>query len=84
MGELRRIKFSLAIPGQSIMDYDADNPEDKADKMKERYGFFHCFGNHLSWDAENSQYLNRVVGIVEEESTGKVYEVYPETITFIK
>lgn len=66
------------------MDYDADNPEDGADKMKERYGFFHCFGNHLSWDAENSQYLNRVVGVVEEESTGKVYEVYPETITFIK
>lgn len=54
MGELRKIKFSLAVPGLSMMDYDVDNLEVGAEKMKERNGFFHCFGNRSTWDAENS------------------------------
>lgn len=84
MGELRKIKFSLAVPGLSMMDYDVDNLEVGAEKMKERNGFFHCFGNRSTWDAENSCWRTDVVGVVEEAATGKVHEVYPETITFIK
>lgn len=83
MEQLREIKFSLAEPGFSIMDYDPSDMSVGLEKTKERDGFFHCFGNKLVWDAEKSCWRDQAIAIVEEKISGKVYEVFPETVTFI-
>lgn len=80
MEELRKIKFSFAIPGHSIMDYG----EEAEEKLKERDGYLHFIGNEPFWDAVESKWRDRIVAVVEELSTGKVYDVYPQMITFVK
>ena len=52
--------------------------------MKERKGFFHEWGVHICHDSENGMLLESSIGIVEEENTGKVYEVLPENIIFLR
>lgn len=84
MEEHRKVKFSLAEPGLSLMDYDTDDLSVGAEKTKERNGLFHTFGNSPFWDSEKGEWRNKIVGIVEELSTGKVYEVNPQMIRFVK
>lgn len=79
MDKIRKVKFSLAQPGLSIMDYGDEADE----KLKERDGLFHIFGNEPFWDANEGKYRDRIVGVVEEVSTGKIYEVYPEMVQFV-
>lgn len=52
--------------------------------MKERKGFFHEWGVHICHDSENGRLLESSIGIVEEENTGKVYEVLPKNIIFLR
>lgn len=84
MEKLRKVIFTLAVPGLSIMDYDIEDPSIAEEKMREREGLFHALGNDPFWDTESSCWRDRTVGYVEEVSTGKIHKVYPENIKFIK
>jgi hypothetical protein len=83
MNDLRKGSFTLAIPNASIGDYESGN-ENAEKKMKERKGFFHEWGVHICHDSENGRLLESSIGIVEEENTGKVYEVLPKNIIFLR
>ena len=80
MEGLRKVIFTLAQPGLSIMDYGDEAEE----KLKEREGFFHKLGDSPIWNPEENKWIERTVGIVEEVATGKVHTVYPEMITFVE
>jgi hypothetical protein len=46
-------------------------------------GWFHCWANDIEADGKD-QLNNITVGIVEDDKTGKVYNVHPNNIQFIK
>lgn len=81
--ELKKVWFTLERFHGAMFDYEM-NGQSADEVMKKRDGIFHCWGNELIWDAEASVWRERVIGVVEEETTGKVYQVIPECITFIK
>lgn len=81
MDTLRKVKFTMAIPGASVSDYETEQSAQEA--LKERNGLFHCFGNELVWDGSKSCFLERLMGFVEEES-GQMQKVFPENIFFEK
>lgn len=83
MNDLRKVSLTLAIPNTPIGDYESGN-ENAVERMKERKGFFHEWGVHIYHDSENGRLLESSIGIVEEENTGKVYEVLPENIIFLR
>lgn len=80
--ERRRVIFTLEREGASMFDYE--NESECEEKAKERSGFFHAWGNAPFWDSEEGHLRDRVVGIVEEENTGKVFQIVPKMITFKK
>ena len=85
MDKLRKVEFTLEQQEMSLGDYGLALEEvDKKTKetQKKRKGSFHCFGNKLVYDSENQCYKERVIGVVEEEKTGKVFHVAPKSITF--
>ena len=79
MATLRKVKFTLAVPGSSIGDC-----ENEEETLTERKGLFHCFGNDLIWDEGRSCFLERMMGFIEEEISGKIHKVFPENIVFEK
>ena len=81
MDTLRKVKFTMAIPGASMSDYETE--QTAQDALKERSGLFHCFGNELVWDENKSCFLERLMGFVEEDS-GQMQKVFPENIFFEK
>ena len=83
MEDLRKVKFTLERFKGTIGDYESAG-EDADEIMKERTGIFHCWGNAPFYDAGTQTLHDKTVGIVEEDATGKVYEVKPEFITFLK
>lgn len=82
MDNLRKVKFTLEQFKGTIGDYESVG-ENADEIMKERTGVFYCWGNEPVYDAEESKYRDCTFGIVEEESTGKVYQVKPKFITFL-
>lgn len=82
MDTLRKVSFKLETPGTSLGDYE-DMPEDEIVELtNERNGYFHVFGNVPFWDAVSGSYRDRIMGIIEEAKTGKVFTVFPENIIF--
>ena len=79
MDTLRKVKFTMAIPGASVDDYETEQSAQEA--MKERWGLFHCFGNNLVWDEKKSCFHERLMGFIEEDS-GQICKVFPENIIF--
>ena len=82
MNTLRKVKFKLETPGASLGDYEGMPEDEIVELTNERNGYFHIFGNVPFWDAVSGSYRDRVMGIVEEAKTGKVFNVYPENIMF--
>ena len=70
--------MSLGDYGFFVGEPDIDANE----VIKERIGFFHCFGNEPYYDAEAQCFRDLMVGIVEEETTGQVFHVIPQFMTF--
>lgn len=83
MDNLRKVVFTLERFHGTIGDYESAGVDAETVTLK-RKGLFHCFGNEPFYDASSQTYRDRMVGIVEEVSTGKVYHVIPEFITFEK
>ncbi len=79
METLKKVKFTLAVPGASIGDY-----ENEEENLVERKGLFHCFGNDLIWDENRSCFHERLMGFVEEDISGQIHKVFPENIIFEK
>jgi len=79
--ELRKVKFTLERIRATIGDLESGG-ENAEEIMKERIGFFYGFGNFPFFDDEHCLH-DQCMGIVEEKSTGKVYNVLPEKIQFI-
>lgn len=77
--ELRKVIFNLNEQNLSIGDLES---EDSNDIMEERQGFFHCFGNVIFYDSQQERNLTKKVAIIEEISTGKVFEIAPHCIRF--
>ena len=86
MDNLLKVEFTLEPQKMSLGDYGyfVGEPDKNAEEiLKKRKGFFHCFGNEPFYDAEAQCLRDRVVGIIQEEDTGKVYHVIPQFITFL-
>lgn len=81
MENLRKVAFTLEQQKMNLFDYETEEEREMA--LRKRNGFFHCFGNAPFYDSEGECLRDRMVGIVEEEGTGKVYHVVPEFITFV-
>ena len=78
----RNVKFTLEKPGVAVGDYD-DMPQNDVEEItKERDGYFHLFGNVPFYDATTNSFHDRIMAIVEEKTTGKIYNIYPEKLTF--
>lgn len=85
MEKLRKVRFTLERLELSLGNYGffVGEPDSDANEViKERIGFFHCFGNEPFYDHEAQCLRDLMVGIVEEESTGHVYHVIPQFMTF--
>ena len=82
--EPRKVKFTLEEPGLAIGDYDEMPSNEREELTNERLGIFHVFGNVPYYDNSMCGFRDRVMGIVEDEATGKVYNVHPVNITFLK
>ena len=86
MENMRKVKFTLETLKMDLEDlgYFVGEPDKDAEEiLKERVGFFHCFGNEPYYDSEAGCFRDQMMGIVEEESSGKVYHVIPQFITFV-
>lgn len=81
MKNLRKVLFTLEEQKMNLFDFEKE--EELQEATRERKGFFHCFGNEPFYDPESECLRDKMVGIVEEEGTGKVYHVIPEFITFV-
>lgn len=81
MENLRKVEFTLEQQKMSTMDYE--NPGEAEEKTKVRTGFFHVFGNEPFYSSEESRWIDRIVAIVEEEGSGKVFHVSPEFMKFV-
>lgn len=79
---LRNVKFTLEEPGAAVGDYDDMPQNDVVEITKERDGYFHLFGNVPFYDATTGNYHDRIMAIVEDKTNGKVYNIYPEKLTF--
>lgn len=79
MRDLRKVTFTLE--GQEDLGYlDYETEEERENATKQREGFFHCWGNEVNF--VDGKQIERVVGIVEENETHKIYHVTPKRIIF--
>lgn len=81
MEQLRKVVFTLEQQKMNLFDYESD--EEREEAMRERNGYFHCFGNEPFYDSSSECLRDKLVGIIEEEGTGKVYHVVPKFMTFV-
>lgn len=79
--KLRKVKFNLNNNECDCGDFVHESKVEEL--LKERYGWFHGFGNCLYRDITEGQCVTMFMGIVEEENTGRVYQVIPKNIEFI-
>lgn len=79
--KLRKVKFNL---NNNELNYgELANEQNGEELSRDRYGWFHCFGNKLVYCSKNECFLSQLMGCVEEEQTGQVYFVLPINIQFI-
>lgn len=79
--KLRKVKFNL---NNNELNYgELVNEQNGEELSRDRYGWFHGFGNCLYRDITEGQIITMFMGIVEEENTGRVYQVLPKNIEFI-
>ena len=79
--ELRKVLFNLNEQDLSFGDLGFDDPDNI---MEERQGYFHRWGDVIVNDATQERNLQKTVAIIEEMSTGNVYEVAPHCVKYIK
>ncbi len=79
--ELRKVHFNLNEQNLTIGDLGY---EDSEGIMKDRQGLFHRWGENMIYDSDQEKFIQTTVAIVEEVSTGKVFEVAPRCIVFEK
>ena len=77
--KLKHVRFTLNEGHFAIGDLEIN---DSDDLLKERDGLFHRWGDVCFYNQENQSFLTKTVGIVEEKSTGIVFEVSPHCIIF--
>lgn len=82
MSNLRKVVFTLEEQYELSCGEFMEATTEEQEKAKKREGFFHAWGNECFFSDE--ELVSRIVGIVEEESSGKVYHVVPKRITFVK
>jgi len=79
----RKVKFNFG--DAKCKDYTTEDfYSDTNGILKERDGWFHCWGYVIRYDNETGRRFQDTVAIVEELKTGEVYKVDPNTIVFIK
>ena len=78
--ELRKVRFNLNEQNLSLDELDY---EDSNGIMDEHHGVFHRWGDVFCYDPRTESNIQKVVAIVEEEGTGKIYEIAPHCITFL-
>lgn len=82
MKKLRKVQFNLG--DAKCKDYTyGDMESDTTETLKERQGWFHCWGEAIHLDEENGRKFQDTIAIIEEIETGKVYKVDPNTIVFL-
>ena len=82
MGTLRKVTFFLEKnPGYGLFDFTEEEQNEINEKAKTRAGIFHEWGHEIV-KTEDESYKN-TYAIVEEQDTGKVFQVAPENIQFI-
>ncbi|MBP5364828.1 MAG: hypothetical protein J6Y82_02755 [Bacteroidales bacterium] len=81
--ELRKVTFDLNEQNLFIGDISLDF-KDKDGILKRRHGLFYRFGDKIVYDSEQEKSFQKTVAIVEEIATGKIYEVAPERVKFVK
>lgn len=85
MENLRKVEFTVEQQDMNLGDYDCfdDNPDEKAEEtLKKREGYYLGLGNELYYNPDSQRQESKIVAIVEEEGTGKVYHVIPKFMRF--
>ena len=84
MQNLRTVKFTLeSQEDMTVGDHATGMSEKESEEItKTRDGYFLAWGNECFWNT--GKLIERVVGIVEEIETGKVFHVIPKRITFVQ
>lgn len=77
--KLRKVSFNLN--GQNLNYGDLDY-NDSEGIMKERQGEFHRWGDTTTYDSQEQKMFQKTVAIVEEISTGQIYEIAPHCLKF--
>lgn len=81
MEKLRKVKFTLEKQADlGLQDYENEAEREKT--TKERDGKFHTWGNECSWN--DGKLIEQVIGVVEEDKTGKIYQIIPKRMYFVK
>ena len=81
MEKLRKVKFTLEKQADlGLQDYEHEAEREKT--TKERDGKFHTWGNECSWN--DGKLIEQVIGVVEEDKTGKIYQIIPKRMYFVK
>lgn len=83
MNNLRKVQFNLGEAKCEDYTY-GDMESDSSGILKERQGWFHCWGEAVHSDNETGQNLQETIAVVEEINSGKIYKVDPNTIVFLK
>lgn len=79
--ELRKVIFNLNSQNLSLGDL---NFNDSKGITKERRGYFHRWGDVVQYDSQSEKSFSKTVAIIEEDATGKIFEVAPHCIKFEK
>ena len=81
MENLRKVLFNLNEQGLSLGDLDFN---DSNGITEERRGYFHRWGDVVQYDSQSEKSFSKTVAIVEEDTSGKIFEVAPHCIKFEK
>lgn len=77
--ELRKVIFNLNDQNLTLGDMEFN---DSKGVMEERHGFFHCWGNVELYNPEEGNIKLKTVAIVEEATTGRIFEVAPKCMSY--
>ena len=75
--KFREVIFTVEAPSTGC---SFDGYEYEPEKKK---GYFYQLSNRPIYDREAYRYVDQTLAIIEEISTGKMYEILPEWIQFV-
>ncbi len=81
--DLRPVKYSLLNPKDRGFNPDEEESKNEEKLFKMRTGRFHCWSPSQKNDPKQAKLVPCMVALVEDESSGKIEEIYPENIIFI-